>query len=648
VTTKDPFYKGPQEPRRHRELKEAPFTNRPQDDSSKPGPEEVTEGRLVDLFDGFAFQINRATALLSEVEPRAQKLQVPVDVDAVKVREALRRRQHDENFISFGLYKDLIDEKIKISRRMDFQIATELTGDTLTDGYKITKYLRTGGKGLSPWEEFLMNMESFAIWLLLNQLLGNFDAADKGATCAAKEPPGTETPVVALQRAGAYAAMLLIMGLQEDHIIFAVNKHNPNLGIPNTDFLNRARKLAESDDFSRVVNQMVGADDQETILRYADNYIGRNAVDYEMWLAYRDLLNMREDAKTMYIYSHQYSQEYSVMLDYSFEHQHTTPAQSSSGFPFLFTGQRQARVVNVGEGDFIPPATIHFSQYTAMSNHLGAVDRGISAVAGVLTSGYAYDLLCCIARFMDAQSLEDLKKIAAVLEIAYTTLTGGINFYLADPTTILDWAVSGIQQALLEFVNRFFQDFIDDVMGFINRTPGTTWDLLFACPLIEDMITYILQVIARFQAKVNQLIQQYLGRTFSFYNSGYQRWGLVWDAKRLRTILAIINSLIDQIVRCGPLDDLTPPEDGEPPAGPGEDPQLYEAVPRPLVLPPAMIEKFFSSPHNILREEGQRPIPAVGTIASSTDDVTTANFRDICRGILPDELLRAVGATTDE
>jgi len=337
-----------------------------------------------------------------------------------------------------------------------------------------------------------------------------------------------------------------------------------------------------------------------------------------------------------------------MMLDYSAEWQHTTPGTNSSGFPFLFTGQRQARVVNVGGGaDYIPPVRMSFNQFQAHTNHLLALDRGISGIAGVLTSGYAYDLLCCIARFLGQEDIEHLKKIRAVLHVAYGALTGGIAFHLTTPGQLLDWAVSAIQQALIDFINKFFQGFVDDILGWLNDTDAHIWDLLFNCPLIEDMLTYILQVVSRFQTRIQELVEQYIGRTFDMYDSTNSAWGLVWDAKRLRTILAIINSLIDEIESCAPIDDLTPPDDGDVTPGPGEDPAIFEAVPRPLILPDEVVEKFFSNPNPIQREQGQRPIPAVGTIASSEDDVSAGNFRDICRGILPDELLRAVGVNDE-
>jgi hypothetical protein len=62
-----------------------------------------------------------------------------------------------------------------------------------------------------------------------------------------------------------------------------------------------------------------------------------------------------------------------------------------------------------------------------------------------------------------------------------------------------------------------------------------------------------------------------------------------------------------------------------------------------LNLPPEVVQKFFGNTNPVLRQPGQRPIPPVGTIISASNvQASGRNFQDICRGILPDELIASI------
>jgi hypothetical protein len=468
--------------------------------------------------------------------------------------------------------------------------------------------------------------------MLLNQLLGNFSALDRGACTAAKTPMGTELGPITLQQAVAVAAMMMIMGMQRDHVMFAIEQPAQNLGIPPIDVINKARRMIENDDVSREVNKIVGAGDAQAIIDYADNYVSRNSSGYEDWMAFRDMRFIREEVVTIHVHAHQYSDYHGTLLEQQISSEHQTPEQFTPITAGLFSGARSTRVVHVTP---LPAA-----QYGAMVTHLNGVDRSISTVAGVLTTGFEHDLLCCIARFLGHEDIARLRKLQGILAIARGILSNGINFWIATPGEVLDWAVYGIQQEILNWVNKYFDEFAEDILDFVNEHEDVTWDSLFACPLIEDLLVFSLDVVAQMRGKVMEYVEAFLSSTWTFHNAMYKRWGGVYDMRRLDTILAIISSLIDAIEACAEDDEGSP----EPPIipNPGEDPTIFEAVPRPLKLPDAVIEKFFRSREPVKREEGQRPIPAVGTMQSSTDALDTRNFRDVCRGILPNDLLQSL------
>lgn len=631
----DPFYSGPQQPKVERRLTELPLTQRPE--HVRP-PNQLTPKDVTDLFDGFAFAINRATALIQAVEPRASKLFIPVDPDATAVRAALRRKLPGSNGdqIPFSLYKDMLDFRVKTARKIKLEIASELTGDVVADAAKIKKHLRTGGKGLSSWDEFILTMEQFALWFLLNQLQGTFSSVEHQEVCVAKSPPGTETGPVMLRQAIAMAAMMLILGMREDHVMFAVRAPADAMNIPPVDIINRARRLTQSD-LHREVTEIVGASDHQLIIDYADNYIIRHATDYEDWIAYRDLRHIREYTVVTYVHSHQYSTEYSTLLDYSFEGVHTVPV-GSNGNPFINGAlgiQRRGTTVQYTDGILdIPP-----EHYVALANQLAMIDRNISGIAGVLTNGFTLDLLCCVGRFLGKHDIEFLKRLRTIMQAAYNFLATK-SIQVNSPANVMDFVVAAIQQSMIAFAQRYFQKIAKDVLKWASKTDDKTWESLFVCPLIEDLVIQALNAIAQFQAEIYRMIEQFIGQSFGFNDGVYTRWGHMYDAKRVKTIIAIIDGLIASIEACANLENGGIPETE--PQNPGENPAVYAGIPQPLVLDSTIQAKFFSNPNPIARKENERPIPAVGRIEAPGDVTSTRNFREICRGIIPDEFIASI------
>jgi len=633
--TNDAFYAGPSEPKPERQLRELPLSQRPAD--SAPPEGIVTQQQVTDAFDALGYQINRATALIRSVEPRAKKLFIPVDRDATNVRQALRRRYEGStgDQISFDMYKDMLDLRVKLARKMKFEIVGELTGDVLSDGVRIKRFMKTGGKGLSSWDEFLLGLEQFALWMLLNQLLGNFSSAEHQECTAAKEPPGTETGPIQMRQAIAIAAMMLILGLQEDHVMFAVQQPADALGVPPIDIINRARRLTKTD-LHRELVDVIGASDPQAIIDYCDTYVANHPTGYEDWLAYRDLRIIRETSIITYYHAHQYSKEYSTLLDFTSESQHTTPLPSLGVSGILGVGPR-ATVAQVN------PAEIAMSQnhFDAIVNQIAGIDRSLSSIAGVLTSGFTLDVLCCIGRFLGKEDIARLRRLRSVLAVAQNLINKGVSLTLATPMNVLDIVVSALQQELITFVERYFDKVGNDVIGWVGGTDSQTWDDLFACPLIEDLLVNVVGAIGKLQDRLFHLVREFTGRAYDLHDGVYRRWGTMYDARRLQAIISILDRLISAIEACATDDAPGGDGTGNDP-NPGDDPTVYDGVPKPLQLPPEVIEKFFRNPNPVLRAEGSRPIPPVGTISGPGDAVPAKNFRDICRGILTDELLDSI------
>ena len=110
-----PFNNRPEEPELRRRLREVPFQQRVAEGRAVD-EEDITEADLRDLFDGFAYQTNRATALLREIEPKLAKMSIPILPDAIDVKNAVRRRmkiRHDPTEIPFDLYKNMFDDIAK-------------------------------------------------------------------------------------------------------------------------------------------------------------------------------------------------------------------------------------------------------------------------------------------------------------------------------------------------------------------------------------------------------------------------------------------------------------------------------------------------------------------------------------------------------
>ncbi len=610
----DPFYRGPVQPEKDRNLREAPL---PQAPTQEVPDGTITEEDLRLLFDGFANQYNRATALQIAVEKEAIKLTVPVDPDAVQVGNAVRRRDQasDGSFITFDLFKDMIEFQIDSARKVSFEIVGELSGDLITDANKINRYIKSGGGGLSAWEEFLLVADQWLILFMLDRLTTQFQCVQHKETCAAKEPPGTEDPPIAVRQALSAAAMMLLMGMRKDHVLLASQRANA-LNIPPVDLINRAQRL-ELDDVDRALVEAVGASDHILIVDYVQNYIARHPEGYDMWIAYTDLRRLREDASITYIHAREYSKDHATLLDYSYKSVHKEPA---IGFFGQLAGVRTQ-------------TTMSGAHFETLRSKLGGIDLAISSIGQTLTSGIALDVICCIARFFGKQDIKFLKKIRHLLQVARAAMTGALAQGMLDANGILDWIVQAILQQLVTFVEKIFDKAALDVNKWFNGKSDDAWMALYECPLIEDLISYIVQAIARLRTVMFNMVNKYLGNISIRYDNMSLRWGTMYDMRRLNTIINIIDRVISEIEFCA-RDDGNNTQDPVPLPGPGEDPSIGALAPKKLIIDPVLEARLFANSSPISRGEGLRPIPPMNhTLSTAEEAVTVSNFMSICHGI---------------
>lgn len=625
------FFHGPAPFKRDRSLTESTLISsqiRVDETNERP---PITDESLRELFDGFAFQINRATALIKEIEKQRRNNFVPVDVDATRARAAVRRQDQgaDGSQISFDLYKAMIDAQIKASRNVSYEIVGELSGELLTDSKKIERYMKNGGKGLSTWEEFLLYADQWLILFLLDRLTTQFQCQQHKECTVGKTPVGTEDPAILQRNAISVAAMLLILGMREQDVLVALDRAGNALNIPPVDLLNRARRL-ERTDLEEALTSMVGADDPATIIAYTENYISRHPEGYDDWLAYGDLKRLREDAAVTYVHAHEYSREHAVLLEYSSK---SVDRQPDIGFFGQLAGLKVVR----------PMTGNHLE---ALTSKLAGIDLGISSIAGSLTFSFAMDFLCCIARFFGKQDIKLLKKIRSLLRVAYAGVTGSINTSMLQPTDILATATQAILQRMINFIEEMFDKVVGDITKWVDGKSDEVWGNLFECPLIADLIGYITDAISRLRSVMFNVISKYAGNISSTYQGMFRRWGSVADARRLSTILNILDAIINTIEACAPMG---PGEDG--PTNipdPGDDPALGGLGPKRLDIPPDLVEQFFAHTDFISRGDALHPIPPVNKVLTTAEDVTNVrNFRELCLGIMPDSLLQQLDSSSE-
>jgi hypothetical protein len=622
----DPFLRPPGEPTRSRSLREDPLNNQ-QIIREEATSTQIGEPEAKALFDGFVHQINRATALLKVVEPEAAKLSIPVDADAVQVRSAVRRRDQgsDGSTITFDLYKDMIEYTIKAGRGMSFEVLGEFSGDLQTDANKINRFIKSGGKGLSSWEEFLLYADQWLVLFMLNRLIGMFQCQEHKECTAGKTPIGTEDPALQSRYALAVNALMYILGMREQDITLAATVAGNALNIPPVDIINKAKRL-EQTDLDRALVEQAGASDHVLIIRYVENYVSRHPEGYETWMAYADLKRLREDAKVTYIYAREYSADHRMLLDYSYKSSHTQPGVGFfgklAGVSVMMTG----------------------AHYQTLQSKLAGIDLGITSIASVLTNQFALDVLCCLARFFGRQNLKTLKRIRALLQVAANGMYSSLGQGLTEPWGVMDWVVNGVLQGAVSFVEQVFTRAVADVHGWINLRNAEQWDALSECPLILDLLEFIIQAIARLRNIMFNMVNRYVGNVNWKYQSMFRRWGTTYENRRLRTIIGILTRVIDAIEICSDTDTSPPGESPIPPFDPGDDPTLTDLSPKRLDIPPEIIEKYFKEDVRFIdRGAGLRPLPPVNRTFTSADDTeSNRNFRELCHGILPESLLKAM------
>lgn len=631
-----PFDGAPDAPKRDRSLLIQDLAARQAD---TPLIETVSEEGITKLFDSQAFVMNKATALLRELEPRLDKVYVPVDKFAVQVRRALGRKGLDPDRIPFSLYKEMYITLEKRARSMKFEIVGDLTGDPLVDHQKITENIRSGGKGLSRWQEFLMTMEPWLLWFLLNQLTGQFQCQEHQEACAAKTPPGTEVGPISIRMAISMAAMMLIMGMQEEHVLFALKQPQYDVQMPGPELLDRARRLIESDGMHRDLKEIIGAADPYLIIQYCDNYVARHPEGYSEWLAFRDLRNIRREVSISHIYAHQYkSGRTREIFDYKLDAFHQYPTQSPGGFPTPFP---KRGVTIVDPESLSSMSAIHFR---ALTQQVSLGNRDITAIGGVLTSGFALDVLCCFSRFfLKSGDMKTLRKIRTLIAISQGAMTGGLTLPVVSPEGMMNWVMQQIYQEMIAHVQRAFDHQVLDVTGWLNSMDPELMEDLAYCPFILDLLNMINQAVNLLQSKLQAIISRFLGQIGTRSTGTIARWGTMYDIRRGSALLAMIDRILEVAEACAKLEEegLDPGEDPIP--DPGEDETFYNGVPRPLKLPAEVVEKFFASSDPIERPDGGTPIPAVGTMVSMQEvSVTQDNYRRFCLGIMPDRVIDAI------
>lgn len=620
----DPFYSGPRKPQPKRKLREVPQKGIPSS-TLTDRQKGLTPEKVQRLFDGFAFQANRATALLKEVRQVAEKQSIPVDPDAIQVQNAVRRRDSnsDGRTITFDLYRDMVDYILKTARNVSFEIVGEFSGEMLSDSNKIKRYMKSGGKGLSPWEEFLTQADNFLLLFLLNRLIGSMQAQEHRECTAAKQPLGSEEPPIMMRIMMSVAALLMYLGMRNDQIVLAFSQMGIDPGIPMPDLLNRARRL-EPTEMDRVLLEAVGSSDHLVITQYVHNYVAKHPEGYAAWMAYRDLLNMREDAVVTYVHAHEYSSEHAKLLDYHFRGEHTDPAPNNT---FL--------------NSILPPAgrvAITPAHYMTLYGKYQGLSLGIDSVAQVLTSGFAQDVLCCIARFFGKQEIKTLKKIRHLLMAAQAALSGRLDIGAGDPAVVMDYIIMRVSQEAVSYLEREFNDVIGDVGSWVLDKDADIWELLYECPLIEDMVVAILQAITMFRNAIFGMIGKLTSQITKRYQGIYRRWGIAYDHRRLSTILAIIDMVLAWMEACAKIEEVGDGSETPLPPEPAEDPRLLGTAPKPLKLPAEVVDRFFPNSRPLKRGSRLRPIPALGQVLTTAEDKMT-NFRELCHGILPQSLI---------
>lgn len=541
--TNDPFYRPDLEPQKRRRITEAPQRPVPVEPSAvDPGEEEARE-----IFNNYARIANKAKALADTVEQEAKKYTIPVAEFATEVRAAVVRKDQfagDGSEITFDLFRDAINALEGRRKVVDLdKVATNLTGNALADSKWIDSQMQAADNPDLDGERLAMLASNIMILFILNQMMGPWKAMDTQQMTAAKLPPATETGGLVAQTIIGIVMQLLVAGLQEAAIEGFLKRSGVQAitGREPKSFIQQARgmKLDETQDLA---SRKMGEADYEMILDYAKDFLAQTQdPGYESWTAYWEARHIRQTAMSTWRGAPQYSTVHAAARYQGWPDQRAH--QGSHDEDLDLAGAVDVSLRNAIQSSVVTAAPEYLC---TLNEQADGLDRSLDIIGQVMSTRVTRDALCCLVRYFgkigDPKMLRALRAALRVMlsiqgKIGHLSLSNlAANF--------LDFLEEELKIQLRDLMMRFIDKVFKPVEDFLYEPDDAEWQVLFSCPLIQDLVDQVLRLSFELRFTMRDLLDSFIIDFKAGDQQRVERWQTLYQGKKLRTILLVLEQVL--------------------------------------------------------------------------------------------------------
>jgi hypothetical protein len=555
----DFFYQGELEFRRKRVLDDVTGDRAIQFDDVN-----FKQDALRNIYKNFERVSDKANIIMQASEKVARKYTIPVPVTAIEVRKAVARQDDNQpngDLINFSLFIRMVDIIEDRGKSVDFSILNDHVADPLANRrdilQKIDKRLKTDD--LLP---FYLFGGQLLILYLMSEIQGMFRAPDTAQTGVDPVGGGPASAAVAIkQYIVGIAITLAVLGIQEAvKYVIQMMVNDPDL---DTSFMNDIEgdigeaKRRNLSPLVKKAKKFMGFDDYVTITRYCIKYISKtNERGYEFWLSYFMARKMRFKAGIRLGFKHLYVSD-SAQIDPngSFVRDPGQPPPAGSNIVADIATNLAANAIDIAITE------VPFNYVCAREEEVTFMERGLDALAQILDTKLARDVICCLVAFLGNVDTKILSAIRTLLN-AYVNINI-VNLDLA-MTNMLDFLLSWLRDAILEMIWALIQILYDKIVQLVLdffESLGLDMDIIIECPLILDLILALLDAIDDVLQLLNDIVVKYVEMImdeidgfFGLDTNGSDEaksstgaLNNIYIKKRMRTILLLLDQVVGAI-----------------------------------------------------------------------------------------------------
>ena len=536
----DPFQRPDLSPEEKRRITEP--GPRKRDEPVDIGPDLARE-----VYNDYARVANKAKALAEALETQAQKYSIPVREFASEVRAAVGRKDQFNRagtIITFDLFKDAIAQMETRRNLVNLDdMATNITGNALADARFIDGRQAAADNPDLDAEKLAMLGSNFMILYILNQMQGPWKAIDTQQMTSAKLPPATETGGLIAQTIIGIIMQLLVAGLQEAAIEGFLKRSGVEqlTGRTPKSFIQQA-KGTELDEMQDLAARKMGEADYEMILDYAKDFLAQTPLaGYESWVGYWEARDIRQTAMATWRGAPQYSTTHALARYQGWPDRRSHQGDADEDLDLAGAVDVSLRNAIAASVDTVAPEYM-----CTLAEQADGLDKSLDLIGQVAATRVTRDALCCLVRYFgkigDPKMLRALRASLRVLlsiqgKIGHVSLS---NF----AANFLDFLEEEIKIQLRDLMNRFIDKVFGPVEDFLFEPDDKEWEVLFSCPLIQDMVNQVIRLSVELRFTMRDFLDGFIVDFKTGEKERTERWSTIYRGKKLRMILMVLEQVL--------------------------------------------------------------------------------------------------------